>query len=79
MILPTPEDLKKMRLELSLTQHDLATRAGVSQPLIARIESGDVDPRLSTLRKIFNALMQQKRKSECEEYHAFPGDPYKFR
>jgi len=56
MILPTPEDLKKMRLELSLTQHDLATRAGVSQPLIARIESGDVDPRLSTLRKIFNAF-----------------------
>ncbi len=56
MFLPTPEDLKKMRLELSLTQHDLATRAGVSQPLIARIESGDVDPRLSTLRKIFNAF-----------------------
>ncbi len=56
MFLPTPEDLKKLRLELGLTQHDLATRAGVSQPLIARIESGDVDPRLSTLHKIFNAF-----------------------
>ncbi len=56
MFLPTPEDFKKLRLELSLTQHDLATRAGVSQPLIARIESGDVDPRLSTLHKIFNAF-----------------------
>ncbi len=56
MFLPTPDDIKKLRLELSLTQHDLASRAGVSQPLIARIESGDVDPRLSTLRKIFNAF-----------------------
>jgi predicted transcriptional regulator len=56
MFLPTPEDFKKLRLELNLTQHDLATRAGVSQPLIARIESGDVDPRLSTLHKIFNAF-----------------------
>jgi len=56
MFLPTPEDFKKLRLELGLTQHDLAARAGVSQPLIARIESGDVDPRLSTLHKIFNAF-----------------------
>ncbi len=56
MFLPTPEDFKKLRQELGLTQQDIATRAGVSQPLIARIESGDVDPRLSTLHKIFNAF-----------------------
>ncbi len=56
MFLPTPDDIKKIRLELALTQHELASRAGVSQPLIARIESGDVDPRLSTLHKIFNAF-----------------------
>lgn len=56
MFLPTPDDIKKLRHELNLTQHELASRAGVSQPLIARIESGDVDPRLSTLHKIFNAF-----------------------
>jgi len=56
MFLPTPNDIKKLRLDLDLTQHELAVRAGVSQPLIARIEAGDVDPRLSTLRKIFNAF-----------------------
>ncbi|NJD78686.1 MAG: CBS domain-containing protein [Candidatus Methanoperedens sp.] len=56
MFLPTPEDIKKTRLELGLTQHEVAIRAGVSQPLIARIESDDVDPRLSTLRKIFDAF-----------------------
>jgi len=46
MFLPTPEELKKRRTNLNLTQNELARLAGVSQPLIARIESGDVDPRL---------------------------------
>ncbi|AOW80012.1 XRE family transcriptional regulator [Halodesulfurarchaeum formicicum] len=39
-----------------MTQRELADRAEVSQPLIARIEGGDVDPRLSTLRRIVEAL-----------------------
>jgi predicted transcriptional regulator len=65
MFLPTPDDLKRMRLDLNLTQHELAFRAGVSQPLIARIESGDVDPRLSTLRKIFSAF-DAARKEKVE-------------
>ncbi|WP_254862842.1 CBS domain-containing protein [Halovivax gelatinilyticus] len=56
MELPTPEDLRQRRTELELTQSTLAERADVSQPLIARIEGGDVDPRLSTLRRIVNAL-----------------------
>jgi len=54
--LPTPEDLHERRTELDLTQSELAERADVSQPLIARVESGDVDPRLSTLRRIVEAL-----------------------
>ena len=58
MDLPTPRDLRERRLELGLTQSKLAEEAGVSQPLIARIEGGDVDPRLSTLRGIVNALEQ---------------------
>jgi len=58
MELPTPEDLRERRNALDLTQSDLAERADVSQPLIARIEGGDVDPRLSTLRRIVNALQE---------------------
>lgn len=58
MELPTPEDLRERRTDLGLTQSDLADRADVSQPLIARIEGGDVDPRLSTLRRIVNALQE---------------------
>lgn len=61
MFLPTPDDIKKLRLELNLTQNVLAKRAGVSQPLIARIESGDVDPRLSTLNKIFNVFDEARK------------------
>lgn len=57
MSLPTPEELRRMRLMAGLTQKELAERAGVSQSLIARIEAGTVDPRLSTLRKILKALM----------------------
>jgi len=58
MDLPTPEDLRERRTNLELTQSELADRAGVSQPLVARIEGGDVDPRLSTLRRIVNALQE---------------------
>ncbi|MDH5816105.1 MAG: CBS domain-containing protein [Candidatus Nezhaarchaeota archaeon] len=57
MNLPTPEDIRRMRIMAGLTQKELAERAGVSQSLIARIESGTVDPRLSTLRKILRALL----------------------
>ena len=39
-----------------MTQVDLARRAKVPQSHIAAIEKGKLDPRLSTLRKIFEAL-----------------------
>lgn len=54
--LPTPEDIKLLRKRAGLTQRELAKRACVSQSLIARIESGTVDPRLSTLRRIMKVL-----------------------
>ena len=54
--LVTAEDLRKIRKKFGLTQRKLAKRAGVSQSLIARIENKSVDPRLSTIRKIINAL-----------------------
>ena len=56
MELPTATDLRERRVALEMTQAELADRATVSQPLIARIEGGDVDPRLSTLRRIVTAL-----------------------
>ncbi|MBM5804786.1 MAG: helix-turn-helix domain-containing protein [Candidatus Verstraetearchaeota archaeon] len=53
---PTPQELRILRKRAHLTQKELATKAGISQALVARIESGDVDPRVSTLRKILKVL-----------------------
>ena len=53
---PSPSELKMLRKKANLTQKELAIRAGMSQALIARIESGNVDPRVSTLRKILQVL-----------------------
>ena len=55
-VIPTPEELRRLRLQAGLTQKELAKRAGVSQSLIARIEAGTVDPRVSTLRRIISAI-----------------------
>lgn len=54
--LPTPEYIRMLRKRLGITQKELARRAGVSQSLIARIERGTVDPRLSTIRRILSVL-----------------------
>lgn len=58
MELITPEELRILRKRAGLTQAELAKRAGVSQSLIARLEAGTVNPRLSTLTKIYNALRE---------------------
>lgn len=57
LYIPSPKDLRELRLRAGLTQRELAQRAGVSQTLIARIEKGDVNPRLSTLKRIYDVLM----------------------
>ena len=41
-----------LRQKLEMTQKDLATKAGISQPQLARLESGRHSPRLITLAKI---------------------------
>lgn len=58
--IPTPSELKRLRKEANLTQKELAKLAGVSQPLIARMEKegkNSVDPRVSTLKKVLNAIL----------------------
>jgi len=52
----TPQELRRARKISGLTQKELGKRAGVSQSLVARIERGTVDPRLSTVRRIVEAL-----------------------
>ncbi|MEZ0345095.1 MAG: CBS domain-containing protein [Infirmifilum sp.] len=56
MPIPSPEELRILRVKAGLTQSEVARRAGVSQSLIARIEAGKVNPRVSTLIRIYDAL-----------------------
>lgn len=50
------EAIRILRRKLTMTQAQLARRAGVSQSAIAQLEAGRGDPQWSTLTKIFNAL-----------------------
>jgi predicted transcriptional regulator len=50
------KDIKRIRLQIGLTQSDLARKADVSQSLIAKIESGLIDPSYSNIKKIFDTL-----------------------
>jgi predicted transcriptional regulator len=51
-----PKQLKKIRVQLGITQSELAKAAGVSQSLIAKLESGLIDPSFSTMKSISEAL-----------------------
>ena len=67
MQIPTGEDIRAARENNGLTQAELAERAGVSQPLIARIESNDVDPTIDTLYSVVAALNDSAADVEQEE------------
>jgi len=47
--------IRYSRLRAGLTQQQLARKAGISQPALARIESGRVVPRLDTAQRILRA------------------------
>jgi len=68
MPIPSPEELRLLRIRAGLTQAELAERAGVSQSLIARIEIGKVNPRVSTLVRIYQALEEfmEEELTACE-------------
>lgn len=55
--------LKKLRVEAGLTQKCLAELVGVSQAHIAKIEQGNVDPRLSTVNRVLKVLTEWKKKN----------------
>jgi len=62
----TGEDIRAEREDKGLTQSELAEKEGVSQPLIARIESNDVDPTIDTLYSVVSALNDSSADVEQE-------------
>jgi ribosome-binding protein aMBF1 (putative translation factor) len=50
------ERVRKARERQGMTQAGLAKRIGSTQPAVARLEAGGVNPSLATLRRIADAL-----------------------
>jgi DNA-binding XRE family transcriptional regulator len=49
-------ELAAHRRDTGLSQTEVAARMGTSQSTVARLEAGDVDPRLSTLERYAQAV-----------------------
>ncbi|HII14844.1 MAG TPA: CBS domain-containing protein [Nanoarchaeota archaeon] len=56
--------LKQIRRLLNITQSDFARIAHVSQSMIAKIESGKIDPSYSNVKKISEAIERMKHEKE---------------
>jgi transcriptional regulator with XRE-family HTH domain len=50
------DNLKKLRVLNALTQAELAQKAGLTPAAVARIERNEAEPRMTTLRKLAEAL-----------------------
>jgi ribosome-binding protein aMBF1 (putative translation factor) len=48
--------VRRARERLGMTQADLASRTGSTQPAVARLEAGGVTPSLETLHRVADAL-----------------------
>lgn len=60
--------IKKARHRSCLTQRELARRTGIAQPTIARIETGQADPMLSTVRRLLAACGSRLRVEDVPGY-----------
>ncbi len=58
--------LRKIRKQLDLTQHQLAKEIGISQSMVAKIESGKLDPTYSYVKKIEDAINSLTKHKEKE-------------
>lgn len=67
------DEIKKIRKKLGMTQAQLADRSGVSQSLIAKIESGRIDPTYTKTMRIFTALADMGKKDEIRAEHLMTG------
>jgi DNA-binding XRE family transcriptional regulator len=52
-------ELAAKRIEMGLSQKIVAAKMGTTQPALARLERGEIDPKLSTLERYAEALGQR--------------------
>ena len=63
-MLPSIDEVAKKRRIMGLTQQKLARLAGVSQSLIAKLESQKIDPSYTKVKAIFDTLEKLQTKTE---------------
>lgn len=61
-----PKEIRAKRKKLKMTQKELAELVGVSQSLIAKLESGALDPKLSLIKKIMSVFEELEKKKRAE-------------
>lgn len=66
-MLPSLKEIAKKRRQLGIKQLELAKFAGVSQSLIAKLETGKLDPSYNKAKKIFEALDRFETKSKLDQ------------
>ncbi len=69
---PTLEDISKKRRQLGLKQAELAKLAGVSQSLVAKLESGKIDSSYTKVKTIFDVLDRLEAKTKIQEEKIVP-------
>lgn len=62
---PEIGEIERTRRKLGLTQKELARMAGVSQSLIAKVESGRLNPSYSAVKRIFETLQSLEKQTEA--------------
>lgn len=65
-MLPELSRIRELRKKSFLTQSEFARKANVSQSLIAKIESGKIDPSYSKVKQILETLEMQSKSNEKE-------------
>lgn len=63
-MLPVQAEVKIRRKKIGLTQTELADKSGVSQSLIAKIETEKIDAAYTYLKKIFDTLEELENKTK---------------
>ncbi len=71
---PSLEDIGKRRRQLGLKQAELAKLAGISQSLIAKLESGKIDSSYTKVKTIFDALDRLEAKTKIQEKKIAPNE-----
>ena len=65
----------QLRNNRHITQSQLSTKSGVPQPVIARLEKGTTDPKLTTILKLLDSMEAKLIIKEDQQMDYFTNSP----